>query len=108
MSYPSYNQLLGSSADFVDDRQIDQDVDGEVHVRSFFASRKSHFVVKHALTRAEYQDLLDFYDANRLTSFTFTWNLDGADYTVLFMTPPKCDTSLGTRLSVSVELRQVS
>lgn len=112
-SYPNFDQALGSEPTYLDDRTVDQDVDGSAHVRGYFPARKNQFNLKHFLTRAQLQTLLAFYDANRLNSFDFTWNLDDGvgspnpTYTCIFSTPPKVTTSQDPQvLEVSVQIRE--
>lgn len=105
-AYPSYNQAIGSIRDEVDDRTIDQDVGGGVHVRAFFTARKSKFMIKHWLTPTQWADLLDFYDDNRLATFTFVWAVDNATYTCVFGAAPRCNPSDPNLFEVVVDLRQ--
>src|SRR5512146_181652 len=106
MAYPTFTQLLGSRPVYVDDRAIDTDVYGGLHIRSFYQRRKSRFDIKHAITPADYATLLAFYDANRLNSFDFVWDMDQATYTVIFLGAPVCDTSDPTLYEVGVSLQE--
>ena len=107
-AYPSYNQVLGSLQNVLDDRVLDQDVNGAVHIRSFFPSRISQFMVKHYLTPAQLATLLAFYDTNRLLTFTFVWYVDNVTYTCVFGAPPKFVPNDPGLYDVVVDLREQS
>lgn len=110
-AYPSYNQAIGSIRDEVDDRTIDQDVGGGVHIRAFFPTRKSRFTLKHFLTPTQWghatTGLLKFYDDNRLLTFTFVWAVDNNTYTCVFGAAPRCNPTDPNLFEVTVDLRQV-
>lgn len=107
-TYPAFNQILGSVPDGVDDRVIDQDVYGNVHIRSFFPERMSKFTIKHFLTPDQWAVLLAFYDLNRMNTFDFVWAVDDATYTCVFTTVPKMAADDPGIYAVTVELRQQS
>jgi hypothetical protein len=106
--YPAYNQILGSTPTGVDDRVIDQDVFGTVHIRGFYPARMSQFMIKHVLTPDEWLSLLAFYDANRMTIFDFEWHVDSTIYACVFANVPKMVPNDPGLYEVTVELRQQS
>lgn len=88
-TYPSFGQLVGSTAEWVDDLQIDRAVNGSAKVRAFYTAKKRRFVLKHVLSKADVGTLQTFYDTNRLAANTLTWSADGVSYTVLFDGAPR-------------------
>lgn len=107
-TYPSYKQALGSTRVGLDDRVLDSDVNGAVHIRAFFPARVSGFALKHFLNPTEWAALLAFYDANRLVTFSFTWDEDNATYTCVFGSVPRCVPNDPFVYDVTVDLRQQS
>lgn len=108
-AYPSFDQVLGSSVTYADDRTVDTDVSGAVHIRAFYPARKSQFAVKHFLSRDDYATLMTFYDDHRLDTFDFTFDLDSVTYTCLFLAAPKVSTSDDPQvLQVDVALREAA
>jgi hypothetical protein len=106
-TYPGFNQILGSQQDPVDDRTVDQDVGGGVHVRGWFPARKSRFTIKHILTKDAFFALMTFYDLHRFDFFDFAWDLDDATYVCVFAAPPVCAPAEPQVLNVTVALREL-
>lgn len=113
-TYPSFEQLASSTEKFIDDVQIDRAANGAVKARAFYSQRMRAWQLKHLLTSAQLTgtgSLLEFYDANRLTTNTFTWERDNTSYTFQFDGPPQYDIvrpggSAGRLYMVTVEMVQ--
>ncbi|MDR2173665.1 MAG: hypothetical protein LBE32_05620 [Burkholderiales bacterium] len=89
--YPGFKQLFGSKADSADGVIIDRAADGSLRSRSTWDKRRRVFAFRHAMTQAQYDGLLDFYDAHRGTDaeFDFVWAADKRTYRCIFTAPPK-------------------
>lgn len=87
--YPSYDQLVTSGMDLLDDIAVDRSTSGAARSRSFYPSPKRRFTVEHLLDDTDYADLLTFYTANRGDTVSLTWDKDGQAYTCLFAQAPK-------------------
>ena len=113
MNYPDFKQLLGSKSDNSDGVLIDRAADGSVRTRATWDKRRRTFSVRHALTAAEYTELLMFYDGRRGAdaAFDFEWRGDGEMYRCVFSSSPKEDsielTSGGKRYFVTCSLAEV-
>ncbi len=110
-AYPTLSQLASSSEEFVDDLVLDRATNGTVKARSFYSARKRRWKLKHVLSATDLATLLTFYDTNRLTANTFTWERDATSYTFLFDGPPQYEITrpgpAASRLyTVTVEMVQ--
>ena len=103
-TYPSFGQLVGSTAEWVDDLQIDRAVNGSVKARAFYTAKKRRFVLQHLLNKADVGTLQTFYDTYRLVANTMTWAGDSVAYTVLFDGPPSVKPIGGPYSKVEVRL----
>lgn len=103
-AYPSLPQ--GSAGEeFADDLRADRSVAGGVKVRAFYTGTKRIFYVKHPnLTAAQRTTLTNFYNANRLLTFTFTWGGDGVTYTCVFGSGPRYDYTKGPLANASLTI----
>jgi hypothetical protein len=86
--YPAYGQRLSSQRIPIDDFEIDTAIDGTTYGRFFWNARKNRFVIRHALTVAQSEDLLTFYDNHRGIPVDFTYELDGALYANMLINGP--------------------
>lgn len=103
--YPAFRQILGSEHEPFDDVQIDRSIDGTGYGRAFFTARKHRFSLRHVLTVAERDQLLDFYDDNRTLPVDLVWQFDRTTYTDLFIDGlPKFTPLSGVLLSAEVRL----
>lgn len=107
MAYPTLHQLEGSVERLVDDREVVRATGGTARASAFFDARKRSFVVVHRLSAADLATLYAHYDANRTTSFSFTWSLDGATYTVIYGQAGIRVTPRAVHHDVTVELEEV-
>lgn len=109
-NYPTSSampQVLGSSEEWLDDLTVDQAVGGGARVRAMYPAKKRRFIVKHWCSAADRATLQTFYDTNRLLTFTFTWAVDAANYTVLFEVAPKfTNTNSPIQSDCEVRLRE--
>lgn len=103
-TYPSLAQLVGSTAEWVDDLQVDRAVNGSAKARAFYTAKKRRFILRHILTSTDVGTLQTFYDTNRLAANSLTWSGDGVAYTVLFDGPPKVKPMGGLYSEVEVRL----
>lgn len=84
MAYPSFAQMVGSSARVQAGRVVTRDTGGAARASSLWDGVKRSFALKHQLTTSDLATLQAFYAANLTTSFTLTWAEDGATYTCVF------------------------
>lgn len=89
MAYPSLTITQDSTAERDAGIQAQRATNGALKRRRLYSADKTEFSVVHLLSSAEMAALESFYQANRLTTFTFLWPLDGQTYTVGFMAAPK-------------------
>jgi hypothetical protein len=105
-SYGTWQQLAGSTEEWIDDIAIDRAANGATKARAFFTAKKRRFTLKHLMDATDRGALQTFYDSYRTAANTFTWSGDGASYTVLFESAPTI-SHLGSRWSeVTVRLVQ--
>lgn len=89
-AYPDFDQVIGSSREFLDDLQVDEAVDGSARSRAFFPAVKVRLRLVHKMTEAEIDTLMTFYNANRvLPSVDVQWKCDGPIYVCVFAGPPQ-------------------
>lgn len=108
MAYPSFAQIEGTAHRFADDRSVVRDTGGAARVAAFYDSARRTFTVKHLLTGADLATLEAFYAANRVTSFSFTYSLDGATYTCVFGQNAIRVTPRAVHHDVTVELEEAA
>ena len=107
MAYPSILYSYESSEDQFDDLAVDRASNGAARVRAFYTGRKRRFTLVHELLSSTDRDTLtNYYDANRLLSFSMTW-ADGATYTCIFAAAPKLVPLPGGYWTVTMSLEQV-
>jgi hypothetical protein len=80
---------------------------GSLKVRKLFSSDKAEFTVEHLLTKADWDTLKAFYDANYNLDVTFNWPGRTTTYTVRFVTAPQPDGSAWRMFRVRVQLAEV-
>ena len=107
MAYPSYAQDVGSTVSFEDGRVGYRSESGKMMASTLYADVERTFSVKHTLSDDDVGALKDFYKANLVTEFDFTWALDGATYSVVFGPGGLRITPGSVWHSVVVDLRQV-
>lgn len=106
-SYPSFKQSMSSDEQTLDDIEIDRAVNGTPKLRAYYTARKKIFKIRHNYLLASEKTTLDsFYEANRLITFTFTWNADGVVYTCLFAGPIKYSPAPAGRWEAEVNMVQ--
>lgn len=91
--YPSFPQGMETKADPKDDVTVLRATNGTARGRVWFTAPKYDFpaVVHRALSLADTATLLAFYNANRATPFTFTWQQDNVARTCMFTGHPKVE-----------------
>lgn len=105
--YPAFTQIDGSERRILSGERVDRSENGFPRKRVFFAQDYYEFLVKHFLTKSQWESLLDHYQANRKASFTFTWVPDGQDYLVEYAGPPVETVRAGGWRDVEVHLRTI-
>jgi hypothetical protein len=91
-SYPTFPQLTSAPPPVNrDDLAVDEAMNGGVKARAYFAAVKHRFTIHHVLNATDYATLVSFYNANRLLSFSFTFQRNGgtAYPTCIFAAPIK-------------------
>jgi len=103
-AYPSFDQMLKSTEQWIDDVAIDRSISLAARGRSFATAKKKGFTLIHQLTATQWATLETLYDANRILRVTLTWNRDGNSYVCFFNGPPKYVFLSPTVLDVTVML----
>jgi hypothetical protein len=85
-SIPTTNLHRDSALSFVDGLVVDRATNGKARGRNFWSGKKAEFELRYSmLTSTQKQTLLDFYDANRGTTFDLTF--DSVLYPTLIFAP---------------------
>lgn len=106
--YPTIaTDVTGTQESWVDEVLISRARSGSVKARRVASGKKRMWRLAYRfLSSSEKATLESFYDTNRATTFTFTWN--GTPYTVIFGEGPIAFDALKAGLwSASVTLVQV-
>jgi hypothetical protein len=98
-TYPAYKQAYDSRPPLASGLKTERAGNGSLWIRKTYTSFKRDFEVVHpSLTKAEYDALITFYNANVGIAFDFTWNGDGVTYTGCYFTDvPQIDGQTSTR-----------
>lgn len=107
MAYPAYPQDVGSTVAVEDGRVVYRSESGKMMASTLYAAVARTFNVKHTLSADDAGTLHDFYEANLVAAFDFTWALDGATYSVVFGPGGLRITPGAVWHSAVVDLRQV-
>lgn len=88
-AYPTLDTLRSSA--YTRDGGFDsaRATNGALKVRRLFSAEKTEFTLDHSLTSTTKSTLETFYQTNKDLDVTFTWQADGASYTVRFLAPPQ-------------------
>lgn len=87
-AYPSLPITYESEEDRIDGFVALRATNGKLKVRKLMAGEKNEWTIQHNLTSAQRTTLENFYQANKLLTFDFTFPNIGT-FTCKFMTAPK-------------------
>lgn len=88
-AYPTFPQLLkGSERISDDDITFERAIGGTGWGSAFYTAAKSRFKVAHVLNNTDLATLVTFYNTNRQTTFSFTWQKTATAYGTCMFTGP--------------------
>lgn len=87
--YPSVPQKEGTIKEPSFGTVVDRAESGKPRIRTFYSQEWGTFRVQHECSKAQMQSVMDHYEAWSAESFTFTYQGDGANYTVRYADIPK-------------------
>ena len=106
-NYPNFQQLSGSEIVEDDNQILSTSVSGKTRIRQQYNYTNRRFLLMHYLTVAEFTTLINFYTANKRTSFNLTWQMDETVYSCFFSAIPKRKPQVSGFYMVDVSLVQV-
>jgi hypothetical protein len=107
-AYPTLPTSYQSDPRPIKGTAIDRAEDGTARVRSYFASDKVSFSIKHEWLSASQKATLDaFYAANRMLTFDYTSPADSVTRTCVFTAPIAYTRRPGNYWDATVEMEQV-
>jgi hypothetical protein len=107
-AYPTLPTSYQSDPKPIKSLTIDRAEDGTARVRSYFASDKVTFSIKHETLSSSQKATLDaFYAANRLLTFDYTSPADSVTRTCVFASPIAYTRQPGDYWDATVEMEQV-
>ena len=107
MAYPSLNISVKSTATPASGIIAERGADGTLRGQVLHADKLNFNVVHSYLDSSDATTLRDFYDANKSSSFDFTWPIDGNTYTCMFLDRPQWTALAGTARAAVVKLGEV-
>jgi hypothetical protein len=105
MTYPTVGLLDESAVQIEGGFNPARATNGALRVRKLWPTDKRRFALVHMLTKAEFDSLQAYYDANALGQFNFTWPPTGQVHGCRFVAPPQ-PVTVGQHRRVTVTLEE--